>query len=123
MADSMTVILKGVPPSLNAFAGRKNTWDYRKAKQQWTYAVKMHCLGCKDRPKEPYQKAEVEITYFFPDRRRRDPDNFSGKFLLDGLTKAGVVVDDDMWHITTIIKGDYDKEYPRTEIKITKTGE
>jgi|GEM_PF-6866166 len=28
----MRIILRGVPPSLNAFAGRENTWEYRKAK-------------------------------------------------------------------------------------------
>lgn len=28
----MKIVLKGVPPSLNQFAGRKNTWEYRAAK-------------------------------------------------------------------------------------------
>lgn len=114
----MKVVLRGVPPSLNQTAGRKNVWDYRKAKQEWTMAVKLSCIACKDRPKKPYGKALVTITYFFPDMRRHDADNYAGKFLLDGLTHAGVIVDDDLKHITTVIAGDYDKDKPRTEIEI-----
>ena len=123
MADSITIEVKGVPPSLNVFAGRANSWDYRKTKQKWTWAVKAACLACKGRPKQPYEKAVVEITYFFPDQRRRDADNYAGKFLLDGLTQAKVIVDDDLKHITTIIKGNVDKHDPRTQITITRVGE
>lgn len=114
----MKVVLRGVPPSLNETAGRKNVWDYRRAKQEWTTAVKISCMACKDKPGKPYERATVEITYFFPDRRRHDADNYAGKFLLDGLTHAGVIVDDDLKHITTVIAGDYDKNHPRTEIVI-----
>ena len=39
----MRIILRGVPPSLNAFAGRENTWEYRKAKKEWTEAVQWMC--------------------------------------------------------------------------------
>ena len=35
----MRIILRGVPPSLNAFAGRENTWEYRKAKKEWAVDV------------------------------------------------------------------------------------
>lgn len=58
------------------------------------------------------------VVHYFPDKRRRDADNYAGKFLLDGLTKAGVIVDDDLKHITTIIIGRYDKNDPRTEITV-----
>lgn len=120
---SMTVVLKGVPPSLNETAGRKNVWEYREAKRYWTQYVWGMCRAHKGRPKKPYQRAEVEITYYFPTQARHDADNYAGKFLLDGLTKAGVIIDDDLKHIRTIIQGDYDKEFPRTEIKITELEE
>lgn len=123
MAESMTVTIPGVPPSLNKFAGRENTWEYRENKKKWTWAVKAVCMANKDRPKKPYPKAVVEITYFFQDQRRHDADNYAGKFLLDGLTQAGVIVDDDLKHISTTIVGDYDKERPRTQIFIKKIGE
>jgi len=112
------ITLKGVPPSLNATAGRKNVWQYRQDKNAWTSAVYLTCKACKDRPAQPFQKARVEITYFFPTRARHDADNYAGKYLMDGLTQAGVIIDDDLAHISTLIAGDYDKHNPRTEIRI-----
>ena len=114
----MTITLKGIPPSLNKFAGRENSWEYRNEKHTWTEAV---CWASKHfRPKKPYEHAFVTITYYFPTRARHDADNYCGKFLLDGLTKAGIIVDDDMKHITLTIKGEYDKDNPRTVIDVTE---
>lgn len=118
MAESMTVIVKGVPPSLNAFAGRNNVWDYRKTKQKWTWVVKTACMANKARPSKPWEKAYVEVVYFFPDGRRRDPDNYAPKAILDGLVRAGVIKDDCFRCITLTISGEVDKGNPRTEILI-----
>lgn len=112
----MTITLKGNPPSLNRFAGRENSWEYRNAKKLWTEAV---CWACKPyRPPKPPDRAEVTITYYFPTQARHDADNYCGKFLLDGLTKAGIIADDDMKHITLTVRGKYDKVDPRTEIEV-----
>ena len=46
------------------------------------------------------------------------PDNYSGKFLLDGLTKAGIIVDDSFQHITLKLEAETDKKNPRTELWI-----
>lgn len=119
----MKITIKGVPPSLNRTAGRQNVWEYRKTKEQWTRAVQLTCRASKERPKEPYEYALVELRYFFPTRGRHDADNYAGKYLLDGLTRAGVIVDDDLKHIRTLIVGDYDKNNPRTEITITEIKE
>lgn len=110
----MKITLKGIPPSLNAFAGRTNSWQYRNAKKQWTELVELST----PRLPKPLEKAIVTITYYFPTKARHDADNYCGKFLLDGLTKAGVIVDDDMRHISLTVKGGYDKHDPRTEITI-----
>ena len=45
----MKIVLKGVPPSLNRFAGRLNNWEYRNAKKQWTDAVQWACRAEKAR--------------------------------------------------------------------------
>lgn len=82
----MTIVLPFIPPSLNRVAGR-GPYNYRQAKAEITEQVRLLCLN--QRPKKPINKADVIIRYYFPDRRRRYPDNYSGKFLLDGLTKAG----------------------------------
>ena len=114
----MRIELRGCPPSLNQFAGRTNSWDYRNAKATWTHAVWMMCRASEDRPSAPYELADVEIMYYFPTRARHDADNYCGKFLLDGLTKAGVIADDSMDHIRLHIAGGYDKKRPRTVITV-----
>lgn len=116
----MKITLKGIPPSLNKVIGRENVWAYRTAKKQWTEAVMWAVKASKEKPKEPFEHSHITITYYFPTHARHDADNFAGKFLLDGLTKSGVIVDDDLKHITTTIRGEYDKENPRTEIEIVE---
>lgn len=117
------ITLKGCPPSLNQFAGRENVWQYRKAKMDWTNAVIWQCKACKDRPERPYGFADVFLKYYFPKRVRHDADNYAGKFVLDGLTKAGVIVDDDMDHIRLHIAGDVDRKNPRTVITVVEVEE
>lgn len=113
----MKIVLRGIPPSLNQTAGRKNVWQYRKDKERWTEAVAWAARAAHT-PPTPFQMARVTITYFFPTRARHDADNYAGKYLLDGLTIAGVIVDDDLKHISTTIRGEYDKDNPRTEIEV-----
>ena len=115
--EKIKIIIPQIPPSLNKYAGRKNVWEYRQDKQYWKEQV---CLHSK-RPKAPYEKAIVIITYFFGSKRRHDPDNYNGKMLLDGLTEAGIIIDDSFDCIGLTIKGGYDKENPRTEIQVIET--
>lgn len=115
--SGLKITIKGVPPSLNKFAGRQNAWDYRECKNAWTQKVWAYAL--KQRPPKPFEHAKVVITYYFPTAARHDADNYAGKFLLDGLTKAGVIVDDDLKHISTMIVGMVDRKNPRTVIEVT----
>lgn len=119
----MRIVLKGCPPSLNAFAGRENVWQYRKAKLDWTNAVIWQCKASKDKPARPCPLADVVIMYYFQTQTRHDADNYAGKFLLDGLTKAGVIVDDSMDHIRLHIAGGYDRKNPRTVITVKEVEE
>lgn len=112
----MRIELNGTPPSLNKFAGRENSWEYREEKSAWTQKVWAACLSA--RPKKPYERSVVTITYFFPTAARHDADNYAGKFLLDGLTKAKVIVDDDLKHIITVIRGEVDRKNPHTVIEV-----
>lgn len=113
----MTYTIPQIPPSLNKFAGRENTWEYRKIKQEWKDIVAAYC---RPKPINPIAKCVVTITYYFPDRRRHDPDNYAGKQLLDGLVTNGIIADDSFNCIDLILRGDYDKRNPRTEIQITQ---
>ena len=49
---------------------------------------------------------------------RRDPDNYSGKMLLDPLVREGILIDDSFDVVTLVLGGKVDKKNPRTEIEI-----
>lgn len=104
-----------IPPSNNEYIGRTNRWEYQHDKKMWAALVKAHCRPA---PEQPIAVGGVEIFYYFVDNGRRDPDNFSGKFLLDGLVKAGIIKDDSFGCIELTLKAAVDKENPRTEITV-----
>lgn len=112
----MVIVVKEIPPSNNQFFGNSHNFnEYRREKERWHWLIK---AAIKERPKEPIEKAEVKITYYFRDRRRRDPDNYSGKMILDPLVREGILKDDSFNHIELRLSASVDKENPRTEIEI-----
>lgn len=114
----MKITIPDIPPSNNKYLGRSHSFHiYHEEKKVWMNMVgwSVKAVGWQNKPLE---KALVRITYYFPDRKRRDPDNYSGKFLLDGLKQAGVIADDSFKNIELVLAGDYDKKNPRTEIEI-----
>ena len=116
----MKIIIDDVPPSNNKYMGRGSkghNFTYQNEKKKWALLIKAAAFHVK---KEKIEKSVIEITYYFPTRHRRDPDNYSGKFILDGLVKCGVIADDSFSNITLILNGEYDKENPRTEIEVTE---
>lgn len=48
------------------------------------------------------ERAHIEITVTWPDRHRRDVNNWqpTAKPIVDGLVKAGLIPDDDDTHVT-----------------------
>jgi Holliday junction resolvase RusA-like endonuclease len=117
----MKLTIPEIPPSNNKYMGRGGVngqaFAYQEEKQRWAWLVR---AAVKRKPDKPLNKAQVDITYFFPDRHRRDPDNYSGKFILDGLTKAGVIADDSFNNIKLGLSGGYDKDNPRVEVTISE---
>lgn len=87
----MRYIIPEVPPSNNRFIGRTNKWEYQTQKKQWAQLIAYCCIP---KPIKPFEKSTVILTYHFADNRRRDPDNYSGKMILDGLVSAGIIKDD-----------------------------
>ncbi len=118
----MKYVINDIPPSNNKFMGRGNryvqTIQYQEEKIKWEWLIKA-AVG-KNKPKTPYKESIVTITYYFKTKHRRDPDNYSGKFILDGLVKAKVIEDDSFSNIQLRLKGSYDKDKPRTEIEIVR---
>lgn len=114
----MKIIVQAIPPSNNQFMGNSHNFNaYRKEKERWHWIIKS---AIRDRPPKPYEKAVIHITYYFPDNRRRDPDNYSGKMILDPLVREGIIADDSFKHIRLILSAYVDKNRPRTEIEIEK---
>lgn len=63
----------------------------------------------------------MTFTTYMPTKRRIDPDNTVPKFILDGMTDAGFIVDDDGEHLKSLsLRTGYDKDMPRTEIVVVQ---
>lgn len=92
-----------------------NYHQYQREKEHWHWLIK---CAIKERPKKPLEKAIIHITYYFKDKRSRDPDNYSGKMLLDPLVREGILIDDSFSVVTLVLQAGYDKNEPRTEIEI-----
>lgn len=59
----------------------------------------------------------VQMVFYYPTKHRKDLDN-SASTILDCMTKAGIIEDDDVSHVNELycFFGGYDKEDPRVEI-------
>ena len=71
------------------------------------------------RPKRPYQKAKIIMTFIFPDKGVRDFDNYIGgaKGITDGI-KAAKIIQDDCWQKLKVeFRGEVGKP-PRTIIEV-----
>ena len=117
----MKITINEIPPSNNQFIGNSKNFNvYRREKERWHWLIKAALTKVK-KPREPYERAVVHIMYCFKDKRRRDPDNYSGKMILDPLVREGILKDDNFNVIELRLSGGYDKDRPRTEIEITKS--
>ena len=98
--------------------------QYRNAKDYWTRytAVAYRAAYPDDWPRQPPDRATVRIEYTFPDHIRRDPDNYGGKFLLDGLTKAKAIADDSFAHISLTVAARVVPGTSETKIIIEREG-
>ena len=112
----LQITVHNIPPSNNQFMGNSRSFvPYHRQKTEWHWLIKS---AIKKKPKEPIRSAVVTITYFFPDRRRRDPDNYSGKFILDPLVQEGILIDDSFSVVELVLRAEVDKNNPRTEIEV-----
>ena len=101
-----------------------NTWcilpriQMNALKQKWKDFVKfwMKLERLENRQLDNF---DIVLTVYFNTKRRHDTDNQVPKFILDGFTESGFIIDDDEKHLHSLtLKTGYDKENPRTEIEI-----
>jgi len=118
--------IKLVIPKLPKSGNKIQNWHYHKRHQYnqdwydevticWRYYQEDHKI-----PNLPIKRAKVILTFYFPDRRKRDKENFvrGAKPIIDGLIYAGIIKDDNWDDIETQYYKAYDKQYPRTEILV-----
>jgi Holliday junction resolvase RusA-like endonuclease len=113
---TFTYYIDDIPPSNNKFIGRTNVREYQEEKQKWAWIVKAATM--KKKPSKPLTGVRVILTYFFKDDIDRDPDNYSGKFILDGLKHAGIIKDDNFKVIKLELDGKFKCGKKQTMIEI-----
>ena len=65
------------------------------------------------------EKCELSFSTYYYTNRDHDVDNSVPKFIIDGLSGSGLIVDDSISHVTKLtLECFVDKERPRTEIDI-----
>ena len=108
--------LRELPPSLNAW--QRWHWTRRRVEtlrlaalvRAVAVAARLPHLGA----------AEARVRCYFPDRRRRDPTNYTHwKPLWDALVRAAVLDDDDAAHLR-VVAFDLlvDAARPRSEVEV-----
>lgn len=110
MSTHYAFTIDGVPPSMNDIMRmpvRRPKHLYHETRQaqasDWYARVKYAALAADAIPPEPLQRATVHLAYRFPDAGRRDPDNYAGKWLLDGMVHAGILADDSFANVNLFI--------------------
>lgn len=94
--NEIRIVIPDVPKSMNRYAGRNVCFKFQDDKRQWHRKIK---AALHKKPEKPFDMACVRIHYDFTDNRRRDRDNYSGKFLMDPLVAEGILVDDSFQHV------------------------
>lgn len=119
------MVIADIPSSNNKYQGQgsKKTaiQTYRQEKQLWRKYIWVMKNRMKNRGELrgttlPLPSATVIMKYHFKDRQRRDPDNYSGKFILDGLKENGFIKDDSFREIEICPLGEFGNKTKQTEI-------
>jgi Holliday junction resolvase RusA-like endonuclease len=111
------ICIPELPPSLNEWS--RQHWSERDRRVE---EMTENLTGLRRAFRIPrVERPRVQLVYYFATRRHRDPDNYAGKFLLDGLRHSGIIADDcDGVLQATIPEFKVDRERARTEIIITE---
>lgn len=116
--NKVFTFINDIPPSNNQFLGKSgNHWKYHRMKKEWLEKVTEALVD--KIPKKPFERSLVELHYIFPDRRRRDCDNYSGKFILDALVQNKVILDDSFYNIALKLSAEVVKRKKQTNITVT----
>ena len=99
--NSFTLTLEHLPPSeLFPNALRRIHWS-KRAKAEKDAREEAYMLAHSAEERKPFKKASIAYYFYIPDNRKRDIEALIGaaKPYVDGLVDAGVIVDDDSFHL------------------------
>lgn len=87
----------------------------------WHYLMQQVLAGYSSFPfRAPLEQAQVHVTILAPDRRLRDPDHFWFRPILDSLTYARVLIDDNFDRVQLSFSYGWDKLSPAVILQIGK---
>jgi len=110
--------IEAIPSSNNAQQGKggmKRAMKYQDEKKLWNSFIWTLRVNMKNRGElteeqlKPLQEATIILHYHFRTKARRDPDNYSGKMILDGLKNNGFISDDSFKEIDIFPMADFGK--------------
>jgi len=119
----MTIEILAVPPSANVWESMSWTHGGRMKKmtikRHWKSLLLKYGFLWKAQS-SGYAKL-VRVTFYFPDRRRRDSQNYSYfKPIPDGLTEAGIIRDDNDFEVVIQWRSLHGTGEKKTVIEVTK---
>jgi len=104
--NKMRVEVSQLPPVSSSPNWRGHWAPQRSEARVYHNAVFYCCVDARNRGYRegmefPFTKARLNLTFVFPEQRRRDRDNLLARFKpgLDGIVDAGLILDDDAEHL------------------------
>jgi len=101
----MRIEVSQLPPPEYSLNWRGHWAQRYQAGEVYKSAVYYSCVDARNRAlaqgRLVFIRAKLNLTFVFPQRRRRDRDNLLARFKpgLDGIVASGLVVDDDVEHL------------------------
>jgi len=117
--NSIFLTVNSIPPSWNKIM-RMHWAERSEIQENWDMAVMISKREAvqQELKRLPYRKCEIEICYHFKNKRSRDYDNYSGKFILDALKHNQVIVDDNSKVVTKLSHSFSESDQDKTIIFI-----
>lgn len=114
--------MEGLPPGPNVRV-RYHWAKWGRIVQQWKGDAMRLAIDAKNRSPLafPLRSAQVTVTHYLPDLRRRDDDNMKAacKPVIDGIVAAKVIADDSLGEIGQVIHTyEYRKGRPGLHIEV-----
>lgn len=102
----MRIEIPQLPPEESSPNWRGHWAEKYKAGKDYHHDVFYCCVDARNRALAdgrafPFLKAKLNLTFIFPEERRRDRDNILSSFKkgLDAIVDAGLILDDDSEHL------------------------